>query len=254
MCNIVILLTLEEVMGQRIVNIWVDLDDRKRYYKTLEDDGVVKNFECQFIRKNGDTFWALLNAAMIEYKGEKAILGTVYDIQERKEIEQELKRLATTDTLTGAANRRSFFELAQQDFKRVQRYKNSVAFLILDIDHFKTINDNYGHQGGDEVLRVFVQACKKELREADVFGRIGGEEFAILLPETDQSSARLVAERIRQKIERMVIAFEEQAIKITVSIGVATIAITDKSLDQVFQRADTALYQAKNSGRNRVVG
>lgn len=250
----VFLLTPEEVIGQRIVNIWVDLDDRKRYYKALEDDGVVKDFECQFIRKNGDTFWALLNAAMIEYKGEKAILGTVYDIQERKEIEQELKRLATTDTLTGAANRRCFFELAEQEFKRVRRYKNSVAFLVLDIDHFKTINDNYGHQGGDEVLRVFVQACKKELREADVFGRIGGEEFAILLPETDQPSARLVAERIRQKIERMVITFEEQAIKITVSIGVATIAITDKSFDQVFQRADTALYEAKNSGRNRVIG
>jgi diguanylate cyclase (GGDEF)-like protein/PAS domain S-box-containing protein len=252
--NEVFLLTLEEVIGQRIVNIWVDPADRIRYYKTLENDGVVKNFECQFIRKNGDVFWALLNAAMIEYQGDKAILSTVYDIQERKGIEQELKRLATTDTLTGVPNRRSFFEMAEQDFKRVRRYKNLVAFLILDIDHFKNINDNYGHQGGDEVLRVFVQVCKEELREADVFGRIGGEEFAILLPETNQSSARLVAERIRQKIEQMIIPFEEYAIKITVSIGVATIAITDKSLDQVFQRADTALYEAKNSGRNRVVG
>jgi len=249
----VFLLTLEEIVGRRLMNIWVDLADQKRYYTALEEDGAIKNFECQFIRKNGDVFWGLVNATIIEYKGEKAILGTVYDIQQRKEIEQELKRLATTDTLTGAANRRSFFELAEQDFKRVQRYENSVAFLVLDIDHFKVVNDNYGHQGGDEVLKAFVRACKNELREADVFGRIGGEEFAILLPETDQQSARLVAERIRQKIERLVIAFEEHAIKITVSIGVATIAITDKSFDQVFQRADTALYQAKNSGRNRVI-
>ena len=250
----VFLLEPDEVIEQTIEFIWFDLDARKYYLNTLEKYGAIRDFECQFVRKNGEVFWALVNSEMIEYEGEKAILSATYDIQERKEIEQELKRLATTDTLTGAANRRSFFELADQEFKRVLRYKNLVAFLLLDIDHFKTINDNYGHQGGDEVLKIFVCACKNELREAAVFGRIGGEEFAVLLPETDQQSARLVAERIRQKIENMVIAFEEQSIKITVSIGVATIAIVDKSLDQVFQRADAALYQAKNSGRNRVVG
>lgn len=250
----VFLLEPEELIEQTIEFIWFDLDARKYYLNTLEKYGAIRDFECQFVRKNGEVFWALVNSQMIEYEGEKAILSATYDIQERKEIEQELKSLATTDTLTGAANRRSFFELAQQEFKRVLRYKNLVAFLLLDIDHFKMINDNYGHQGGDEVLKIFVQACKEELRETDVFGRIGGEEFAVLLPETDQPSAQLVAERIRQKIERMVIAFEEKSIKITVSIGVAIITIADKSLDQAFQRADAALYQAKKSGRNRVIG
>lgn len=247
-------LTPEEVIGEKVEYLWVNLAERKKYYKILDDYGVVKDFECQFMRKNGDVFWALLNAASIEYQGEKAVLGTVYDIQQRKETEQELKRLATIDTLTGVVNRRFFFELAEKEFRQVLRYKKSVAFLALDIDHFKNVNDNYGHQGGDEVLRAFVQACKEELRETDIFGRIGGEEFSILLLETDQSSARLVAERIRHKIEQMVITFENHAIKITVSIGAAIIDTEDKSLDQVFQRADKALYEAKNSGRNRVSG
>jgi diguanylate cyclase (GGDEF)-like protein len=174
-------------------------------------------------------------------------------LQEQRELIQELERLATTDPLTGVLNRRHLFTLAEQELKRAQRYDNIFSVLILDIDHFKQINDTYGHTVGDRVLEVMAQTVLNSLRKVDYFGRFGGEEFVAFLPETDIDAAIMVAERVREKVKAIAISVQEQLVSMTVSIGVASYQSGDETVDSIIQRADKALYQAKHQGRNRVI-
>lgn len=175
------------------------------------------------------------------------------DITERKRIEEQLKQLATTDPLTGCYNRRHFFELGNKEFERSRRYERPISGLILDIDHFKNINDRHGHPQGDKVLIVSVEACLATLRKSDIFGRIGGEEFAVIFIETSLNEAIKLAERIRHMLSRIIIPAETGLIKFTVSVGVTEGRQDDKSLEDILKRADDALYNAKNAGRDRVV-
>jgi diguanylate cyclase (GGDEF)-like protein len=174
-------------------------------------------------------------------------------LHQQKELIQELERLAHTDSLTGVWNRRYLFTLVEQELKRSRRYQRPFAVIMIDIDYFKKINDTYGHTIGDEVLIVMAQTVLNCLRTVDFFGRIGGEEFMALLPETDIDAAVMVAERIRENVETTGILTQEQQIFITVSIGVATHKLGDETVNVIIQRADKALYQAKNFGRNQVV-
>lgn len=176
----------------------------------------------------------------------------IRDISERKQMEAELTRLATTDTLTGINNRRSFMGKADHEIKRAQRYGLAFAMIIMDIDFFKKINDKYGHQTGDLVLQKMAQAVNSALRESDIFGRIGGEEFSIILIETEQTTALLTAERIRSLIETLNINTGKDTIHITVSIGVSFFKEGD-DISTLSKRSDEALYSAKRTGRNRVV-
>jgi diguanylate cyclase (GGDEF)-like protein len=166
---------------------------------------------------------------------------------------RELARQARTDGLTGLANRRRFFELAEAELARAERYRSKLSVLMIDIDHFKEVNDAYGHSTGDQVLRELGALCTGVLREVDTVGRVGGEEFAILLPETDLAAAREVAERLRAAVAaHRVQRPEGLPVAITVSIGVAA-SEPGRNLDTLMSRSDSALYEAKRSGRNRVV-
>lgn len=182
-------------------------------------------------------------------------LTTFMDITEHKEMAQSLKKLANTDELTGLNNRRYFNHLLKNEVNRTERSGHALSVLVLDLDYFKKINDTYGHMNGDLVLKEFARNCMSVLREIDVMGRMGGEEFAIFLPETNREGSEVLAERIRQQTHDLVIqSLDAQAISITVSIGIATYDTLsgDDSLEKFLHRADQALYRAKRDGRNRV--
>lgn len=167
---------------------------------------------------------------------------------------RELEKLSTTDFLTGAFNRRYFMEIATTELKRHQRHEKKTSVLILDIDHFKEVNDTYGHSVGDQALRHLVRICRDNMRDEDIFARYGGEEFCILLPETDAPTAKEAAERLRQNIENHPMEFDEQHLHLSVSIGLSGIdpqGSTD--ISHWLDRADQALYRAKEGGRNQVV-
>jgi diguanylate cyclase (GGDEF)-like protein/PAS domain S-box-containing protein len=166
----------------------------------------------------------------------------------------EMQHLATTDSLTGLNNRRSFGNLAQRAYEQAVRYNHPLAVLMLDIDHFKRVNDQFGHGAGDHVLRSVAYYCLTSLRAVDVVGRYGGEEIAMILPETDSAHAQRVAERLRQTLAQANIETEYGPLQITVSLGIATATPQDSlPLETLINRADQALYQAKRAGRNRVV-
>jgi len=182
-----------------------------------------------------------------------ALIGFSTDVTELFQLKEEFKTLATVDPLTELFNRRYFTDQADKEFIRAQRYKKSMALISIDIDHFKRINDNYGHPAGDKVLIAVSKQLQDSLRQSDVLARIGGEEFSILLPETSTEDALVFAERIREAQSQLRISGDWQGeIQLSVSIGVSSYQVSDAEFDALFSRADKALYQAKNSGRNQV--
>jgi diguanylate cyclase (GGDEF)-like protein len=183
--------------------------------------------------------------------GEVIIL---FDITDRKEAERQLEVMAATDPLTGVTNRRFFYELAEAEVGRSLRSAHPLAVVMLDVDHFKRINDRHGHLAGDGVLRNVAAECGRTLRQSDVFARFGGEEFVCLLPETDLAAALVAAERLRAAVEATPLAAPGgEALRVTVSVGVAHRgAGEDGSLDGLLARADAAMYASKDRGRNRV--
>lgn len=182
------------------------------------------------------------------------LLGVIQDITDNKELQRKLEQEARTDPLTGCANRRYFLELAGHELARARRYAEDIAVLMLDLDHFKTINDRHGHPVGDLVLQKLVHVCQAILREEDTIGRLGGEEFAILMPETGSKTAVDVAERLCRAVAVTEVPLDgNPPLHFTTSIGVATLAQEDFSIGAVLGRADQALYEAKSAGRNRVV-
>lgn len=182
-----------------------------------------------------------------------SLLCTVQDISERKRMEAELRELAATDALTGLPNRRHFMLQLGSELARVQRQPSlKSALLMLDLDHFKLVNDTYGHGVGDAVLRHFAELAGNEMRKVDTLGRLGGEEFAILLPDTDLPGAQFVAERLRQRLEASAFLSKGQPVALTVSVGIGLIDPADHSVEAVLARCDQALYVAKRKGRNRV--
>ena len=163
----------------------------------------------------------------------------------------ELRQLAEIDSLTSIFNRRAFFTLLNKALHQSQRTGMGLAVLVVDLDHFKSINDTYGHQGGDEVLRHFVQTATQCLRQQDVMGRLGGEEFAIFLPGVDAKGAQVVAERLRAAVASRPAALQQGGHALTISLGL-TLCVPGDTPDTALHRADQAMYQAKERGRNRV--
>lgn len=178
---------------------------------------------------------------------------TYCDVTDLVKAADRLKVLATSDSLTGLANRRHFLSVADGEWNRFQRYHRPLSLLMIDIDHFKTVNDRYGHACGDETLRAIAEVCRNSQRTSDIVGRLGGEEFAVLLPETDEIAARHVAERIRKSIEAEVRSYEQVYFRVTVSVGVATATASMSGFNALLRYADKALYEAKAAGRNRSV-
>jgi diguanylate cyclase (GGDEF)-like protein len=165
-----------------------------------------------------------------------------------------IAELAMTDILTGAYNRRYFMQEAQKEFGKAQRYNLPLSIIMFDADHFKSLNDTYGHSAGDDVLRELSAACKRCIRAPDVFVRYGGEEFVILLPMADGSRARMLAERIRREVEQMSTYCGDVRLPVTISLGVAERLASTASIDEMLREADLRLYVAKKNGRNRVEG
>ena len=173
------------------------------------------------------------------------------------ELEQRILQLATTDSLTGVLNRRAFMERMEEEIQRSKRENSAFSLILADIDYFKKINDSYGHQAGDLVLKRFSEQLSKVSRPYDFVGRYGGEEFVVCLPGVDDLQARSVAERMHKKVEEMQIKLpnSSQTVKITASFGVASFRLESKeSVDSITGRADDAMYRAKRKGRNRVCG
>jgi len=171
------------------------------------------------------------------------------------ELEQanaELARLAHHDPLTGLGNRRRFFELCDYQIAQARRRYRPCSVLMIDLDHFKQINDRFGHGGGDETLRRAARCLVETVREIDIVARFGGEELAVFLPETSIKEAAQVAERFRQALEQLKIRYEHSAIHVTASIGVAAWSVMEPDIQPALNRADAALYKVKNSGRNGV--
>jgi diguanylate cyclase (GGDEF)-like protein/PAS domain S-box-containing protein len=182
------------------------------------------------------------------------VTGVMVDVTESHRLRQELERLATTDPLTGLSNRRAFLMRARQEIERAVRNGRPMSVVMIDVDHFKAVNDRYGHDIGDLVLQSVAATVEGGLRNsADVAARFGGEEFVLLLPETTVSGAQQLAERIRVAFERAVVETEQGAVRFTASFGVEAFrSDVDVAIDTVLKRADDALYRAKASGRNRV--
>jgi diguanylate cyclase (GGDEF)-like protein len=165
---------------------------------------------------------------------------------------QHLEGLAATDPLTGLYNRRQFERVVRAELSRFQRYFRPLSLLMLDIDHFKAVNDRFGHAVGDQVLATIGDACRSIKRGSDIAARIGGEEFALLLPETDDEAARVFAERLRQEISECAPILQGEKLTLTASIGIAMATPSTTSLNALLQWADEALYEAKRTGRNKV--
>jgi diguanylate cyclase (GGDEF)-like protein len=175
-----------------------------------------------------------------------------YVVDRWRDREARYLRLAETDALTGLTNRRHFLELAARELARSRRYGSPMALVLVDLDHFKRVNDRYGHLAGDQVLTAAARALASGLREIDVIARHGGEEFAILLPETDLTGAREVAERSCRRLAETVTTVEGDEVRITASMGVASVTGGAATLDELLGRADRAMYGAKRAGRDRV--
>jgi diguanylate cyclase (GGDEF)-like protein len=163
------------------------------------------------------------------------------------------QKLASTDALTTIYNRRRFFELAEREFKRALRFERPLAMIMLDIDNFKKVNDRYGHPAGDQALYEIAKLCLYELRDVDIFGRYGGDEFIVLLPETTLAQATSIAERVRVEIQNAKITLPNNTvITTTISLGIVSLSTSCGSLSILIERADQALYKSKLSGRNQV--
>jgi len=189
----------------------------------------------------------------INIMGERAVVWAARNITTQHKLEIKLKRLSETDDLTGIFNRRKFLKQLEQYFSNFIRYKRPTSLIIFDVDYFKQINDNFGHSVGDKMLCRLTRHCGAQLRKNDSLYRIGGEEFAVLLPETNAEKACLQAERLRQISQKLTIKPGGPAGKLTISVEVSEFFKTDTSLEDVMKRADTCLYKAKAQGRNRVV-
>ncbi len=180
-------------------------------------------------------------------------LQRAHRVSERLRLsEKRFRTLARTDPLTGCFNRRYFLELAEKEFYSARRYQHPLSLAMMDVDHFKRVNDLHGHQAGDEILRRLVQLSREQLRKSDILGRLGGEEFAVVLPHTDVATAHEIARRLCRAIAAERIPVAATSLGCTISVGVAELSPEINDLDQLLRSADTALYHAKENGRNRV--
>lgn len=210
--------------------------------------------EHQLKRKDGKLIWCEFMGSQIELTGHnKTMIWSILDVTTQKEMQEKLELQATTDYLTELYNRRYFTSRLEEEVSRVKRNQNTTtALIIFDLDKFKQINDTLGHLMGDFVLKEFADILKRNLRKTDIAGRVGGEEFAMILPNTNLKNAAILANRIREEVSNQTTKIDGVNINYTVSVGLTALLYDDINSDTAFARADNALYVAKANGRNRV--
>lgn len=216
-------------------------------------DGLTYRKQFEMKNAEGQRIWVDVSGATVSYDKKKS-LWLVNDISVPKTLEMKLKNQVDYDYLTGVHSRVWFMNQSELELNRSVRYGSALSLLMVDIDFFKRINDTYGHQAGDLILKKFAEISRNSLREFDICGRLGGEEFAILLPETPNEAAVKVAERLRSTIETTNISLQsdELTVKITVSIGVTSLISKEDTISDLLNKSDIALYEAKKLGRNKV--
>ncbi len=203
--------------------------------------------------KTGKIGYLVVKGMPQEHHEKFTILGSQFALALRRiKLYREIERIAITDSLTELHTRRYATERFQEELKRSQARGMKLSFLMIDVDHFKTFNDQHGHLMGDQILREAGKMVRESTREIDIAGRFGGEEFCVILPDTDRAGARYAAERIRQAVESSSIKAYDAEVKITMSLGVATYPEDGNQMDELIDKADWALYRAKREGRNRV--
>jgi diguanylate cyclase (GGDEF)-like protein/PAS domain S-box-containing protein len=250
--------TAEEAIGQN-PRILKSGEKSSLEYKDLWDT-LLSGHSWQGVfhnkKKNGELYWesAVISPVKNEHGVITHFMAVKEDITERKRLQEDLEYQANVDDLTGVSNRRNFLKLAISELKRAIRLKRLLAIVLIDIDFFKDINDTYGHAAGDQALINFVKICQNNIREIDLFARIGGDEFALLLPESSMEQAYAVTQRIRTAISGQPFDLNGNPVWITISSGISNLTSPADSLDNLLSRADQALYRAKESGRNQVVG
>ena len=241
------------VGASSVSGYYADPDDRERLIALIDRDGGARDFETRVRRADGSMRTVLITANAIDLAQGRTILSGIVDISDRKAIEENLECLASTDALTGLPNRLSFFASGRTEMMRAARFGAPLGLLMVDLDHFKQINDSFGHLAGDTALRGFAVTCRSVLGEHGIAARIGGEEFGILLRNTSLDGALGTAEALRGAVESMSIDFKHRVVRLTTSIGVTLVDPRERDLDPALARADAALYAAKHGGRNRVI-
>jgi diguanylate cyclase (GGDEF)-like protein/PAS domain S-box-containing protein len=210
--------------------------------------------EYTALRKDGSTYPVCVYSSFkIENGQTSGIRSIIIDITEHKKAEEKLKKASLSDYLTGLANRPNILQRLEYEKNLYERQANAFSIILCDIDHFKKVNDTYGHEFGDLVLKAITYIFPEILRKIDIASRWGGEEFLILLPASDQQGSSLAAERLRQAIEKMKIQSDNFFVKVTMSFGVATWKDTYNNIEEFIRQADQNLYRAKDEGRNRVI-
>jgi diguanylate cyclase (GGDEF)-like protein/PAS domain S-box-containing protein len=249
--------TFEEAVGQNPRILKSEHTPREEYRQMWQAITSGKIWKGEFLnkKKNGDIYWEQATIAPVLGADGKILnfIAIKEDITEQKQMAAELNRLATTDPLTGAINRRELLRRAEIELERAHRYKHPLSTVMLDIDHFKDVNDTYGHTTGDRVLVSLADLLTREVRTSDSVARYGGEEFMLLLPETTMTNAQDTAERIRRAVADISFMVDGQTIRFTVSLGVTSSESVGLDLEALLKEADRLLYRAKQSGRNRVV-
>ncbi|QLA18710.1 sensor domain-containing diguanylate cyclase [Desulfolutivibrio sulfoxidireducens] len=251
-------LSREKMLGRLLHDVVAqpeDLDKVRAGFPGFADKGrgkVVDTItEVTARRGDGGLFPVELSVAAFRHEGRWWAVGAARDVSERKRTEELLVRLATTDGLTGLFNRRRFLEASEAELERSNRYGHPASLLMFDVDHFKSINDTRGHDAGDRVLTALGRIARETLRTVDILGRIGGEEFAALLPETGLEEAARIAERLRRAVSAMELDTGAAPLSVTISLGVAQWTGPGEDLEALLKRADEAMYRAKEAGRDR---
>lgn len=244
-----------EIEGRTAESYYPQSTDRDAFKAAIMEHGEVSDFPGQMVRRDGTVIDISISShALYDHAGSFAGVEGIYrDVTQRKNLERELQRLATTDMLTGIANRRAFLETAESAYAHSRRSGEPLTLLMLDLDHFKSINDRFGHLEGDRALVAFAQAVKSQLRASDAVGRLGGEEFGVLLPLTTLAEGLEAAARILHSVRALELTDDTgQAYRITTSLGVGAFRQSDRSLRDMLDRADQALYLAKRRGRDQI--
>ncbi|KTC89799.1 Stalked cell differentiation-controlling protein [Fluoribacter dumoffii] len=250
--------TSEELSKKTFIDITHpdDLQTDLEYVKKLLD-GTLSSYQLEkrYYHKDGHIIWILLTGSVVHDTNQKVkyFIAQIMDITQQKSLVAKLEQHANQDALTGLNNRRYFIEQGELEFKRARRMKYNIAILMVDIDYFKKVNDMHGHKIGDLVLQHFSTLLRRDLRSTDLVGRIGGEEFAIILPNVSEKNTLEAAEKLRSLAENNHLDMPSgQKINYTISIGAYISNVTHSTVEEFLDEADKALYQAKNSGRNRV--